>query len=58
MLQAGEYNLSSSRTVPVWLIWLKKMGCAGRQELGEMPRGATARGLVLVLALKERIVSL
>lgn len=33
------------------------MGCAGRQEPGEVPRGATARGLVLALALKERIVS-
>lgn len=52
MLQAEECSLSSSRTVPVWLIWLK-MGCAGRQELGEVPRGATARGLVLVVALKE-----
>lgn len=34
------------------------MGCAGRQELGEMPRGATARGLVVAVALKEGIVSL
>ena len=63
MLQADERRLSSTRMVSRWFIWfLPKVektqdvllaNVCIRLEHGKTPRGATARGLLFLLSLKE-----
>lgn len=62
MLPADECRLSSARMVPVWLLWLggEKQdvllaSTCIRLERRKMLRAATAKGLMLLLSLKEHM---
>lgn len=60
MLKCCQQMISSARMVPVWLLWLGRKNqdvlldnSYIRLENRKMPRAASARGLMLLLSLKE-----